>query len=221
MRLRAGARQPAHLDTGRCGDLEHVVGARDLDDRGTLGVGGERLEDRADRRCSGLVAREQDGVDRARAPVDADRTAIAQLVGADEHDLVAWLGASGPRRAGAGVAVRHEVDVDLAKLGAHAPDRIGAERIALLGGKLPPRGVPVLALGEVLESGAVERQDDLHPLIEAGRAELGEFLTREGDAREVLRQAPDPRDARAEAAVGRTRSRGCGCGRGRGFGFGE
>jgi hypothetical protein len=201
-------RQPPHLDALGGAHGERVVGARHLDEGRTRGVVRERLEDRADRGGGGLVAREQDGVDVAGTPVDADRAILAELVGPDEDDLVARLRPPRPRRAGTGVTVGHEVDVDLAQLGTHRADRVGAERVAVLGGQLPPRAVPVRSLRERGEASAGKRQHDLHPLVESRGAEPGQLVAREGDAREVGRESLDTGHGGAEAAVGGARAGG-------------
>ena len=102
-----------------------------------------------------------------------------------------------------------EDDVDLAQLGAHGAHRVGAERVAELGRELTPCAVPVVALGERGEPDLGQREDDLHPLVEAGGAELVEVVARERHAREVRREAFDPGHLHSEAAVGGTLAR-CG-----------
>ena len=134
-------------------------------------AGGDSTIER-DRGRRGLVAREQQRVDLAGAPVDADPAAGAQLVGADEHDLVAGCGARRPRRRGTAVTVADEDDVDLARCGTDGAHRVGAERILELDRQLAPRGVPVLAVGEGREADLGQRQHDLHALVEPRRAEV-------------------------------------------------
>ncbi len=100
-----------------------------------------------------------------------------------------------------------EDDVDLARIGAHGAHGIRAERVAEFGRQLAPCAVPVVDLGECGEPDLGQREDDLHALVEPGRAELVEVVAREGHAREVRREAFDPGHLHSEAAVGGTLAR--------------
>ena len=103
--------------------------------------------------------------------------------------------------------MQREVDVDLARVGPHRAHRVGAEHVAALGGQLAPLAVPVLTVGEVGESARGNRQHDLDPLVETGRAEPRELVARERHPREVRRQPIDASHVRVEAAVGRALAR--------------
>jgi hypothetical protein len=98
--------------------------------------------------------------------------------------------------------VPDEHDVDLAGVRAHGAHGVGAERIPQSGGELAPCGVPVIAIGEHREADLGQREDHLHALVQAGRAESLELVARERHAREVRCEPLDPGHLHAEAAVG-------------------
>nr|WP_197513087.1 hypothetical protein [Tessaracoccus coleopterorum] len=85
------------------------------------------------------------------SPVDAEGAAGAAFVRPDDDRVVADLDARRPTARGPGIAVADEVDVDLEGVGTDLTHGVGAERVAVLDGKLAPRGVPVVDVGEMGE----------------------------------------------------------------------
>src|SRR5690606_5352144 len=116
------------------------------------------------------------------------------------------LGGERPARRGAGVAVQHDVHVDLARLGAHCDGRVGAQRVAPLLRLVAPRGVPGVGVAhEVLVAAVGRGEHELDPHVETRVAEEVEFRSGEGEPADAGRDLLDPRDLDVEEAPGRGR----------------
>ena len=116
----------------------------------------------------------------------------------------------------------HEVDVDLRSPGPCRADGVGTERVAVLGRQGAPLFVPRrsgirqasrpgtrrsvgsgVAQPEVAEPAALEREEDLDPLVEAAGPPGAQVRTGERDAAEVRAELPDPGHSNRDGAIGR------------------
>ena len=172
------------------------MGHLDHSEAGSVAV--DVFEDAGNRRCRGLVAREQNLARFAGRVLDAAAVRAAPAR-SDDQQLIAdgCLTRPGRRRTGEpGLEVQHEVDHDsgAALLNAQLPNRVGAHRAALLLGngeeRRPPVAIRVLEVGKPART---RREDQLDALVEdaLGVTELIEVRAAERDAREARREQLD------------------------------
>ena len=182
---------------------EHVAGAGNLEqDRGPH-LAGERLGDGGDGGDGRLVAGQQQmRRPGGRSPLLTAGGAGVGGVGTDHHDPVAGDGAGRPPGGGTGLAVEHEVDVELAQLRPYGAHGVGADRVLQLRGERTPAPVPVVAAADGGEAAAGQREDHLDPLVEALVGEVGQLLAAEGDPDETRAEPSRPQDLHGEGAIG-------------------
>ena len=184
-----------------------------LDEGARTATGGQALEDAADGGGGGLIAGQQQFGRLGRVPVEADSAAGAALVGADDENVAADPCGLQPARGRAEKAVAgvgDENHVDLALLGPHRANRVGAKWATVGVGQRTPAGIPVavddgalIVSADVGETPTGKRQHDFDALVEPGRAGGVELFAEKGHPGEVIAERAHAHHRRAIGTVGR------------------
>ncbi len=163
--------QPHQFGRGRCLQRHRITGLGDLQQgqrARRIGQPGQFLEDAGHRRQCGLIGHQQHlAYPGWRLPFPALAAVRTVGIGGQQHHAVARPCMRGPARGRSGLAMQHEVDVDLALAGTQLAEGKGAHRRPRVIRQCPVTGIPVFAAGHVRRVLAGQGEKHLDTLVRA------------------------------------------------------